>query len=279
MMAPTPLETVLLVSGDARVFLAPTRGGMATRFVVGDRHVFFLDESTLLDTSKNVRGGNPILFPSPGKLEGDRFVRDGKTGAMGQHGFARNASWAIVATQADSVTLRIEATDATRAVYPWDCAATYRYRLDGRRLRIEQRFENKGSTPMPFGAGFHPYFHVPQADKAKTRIPTNARRAWDNARKAIVELTTPIDLTAAEVDLHLLDHGSSAARLELAGGHAIDVRASEHFRRWVVWTLGGRDFVCLEPWTSPGNALNTGDDLLVAQPDEAMELWTEIAFV
>ncbi|HVH42615.1 MAG TPA: galactose mutarotase, partial [Labilithrix sp.] len=101
----------------------------------------------------------------------------------------------------------------------------------------------------------------------------------DNAKKETIELRAPIDLTAAEVDLHLIDHRENAARLELGDGHHIEVRASEAFTRWVIWTIAGRDFVCVEPWTSPGNALNTGEALLVAPPGNAVDLWTEIAFV
>jgi len=31
-----------------------------------------------------------------------------------------------------------------------------------------------------------------------------------------------------------------------------------------VWTLRGRDFVCVEPWTARANALNDGQALAVA---------------
>ncbi len=69
MNAPTALETIALESGSSRVLVAPSRGAIITRLSVGDRQVLYLDESTLLDPSKNVRGGIPVLFPSPGRLE------------------------------------------------------------------------------------------------------------------------------------------------------------------------------------------------------------------
>jgi galactose mutarotase-like enzyme len=31
----------------------------------------------------------------------------------------------------------------------------------------------------------------------------------------------------------------------------------------VVWTLKGRDFVCVEPWSAPANALNDGGAIIV----------------
>jgi galactose mutarotase-like enzyme len=84
------------------------------------------------------------------------------------------------------------------------------------------------------------------------------------------------DLTAAEVDLHLLDHGSTEGSL-VTGDLAVALRGSAEFTRWVVWTLRGRDFVCVEPWTCPGNALNTGEGLIVLAPGEARALKLTIA--
>lgn len=271
---PTKLETILLTAGNARAHIAPDRGGMVTRFSVGDRRILFLDESTLVDPTKNVRGGVPVLFPSPGKLVDDHWTRNGAEGVMGQHGFARNAAWTVVSQEPDVVTLRIASTDATRAVYPWDFVVTYRYALRDTTLRIDQRFENTGTTPMPFGAGFHPYFEV--KNKAAASVPTHATKAFDNTTKTVIDLVGPIDLTAKEVDLHLIDHGASEALLVLEDAR-IAVRGSDAFRRWVIWTVAGKDFVCVEPWTSPGNALNTGESLLVAEPGQAVELWTEIS--
>jgi len=66
------LETVTLHDPDidARVLLSPARGGIVTRFSVGGRPVLFLDDATLADETKNIRGGVPVLFPSPGPLAG-----------------------------------------------------------------------------------------------------------------------------------------------------------------------------------------------------------------
>ncbi|HSQ68147.1 MAG TPA: galactose mutarotase [Polyangiaceae bacterium] len=273
------LETLELRDTEARslLVLAPARGGMATRLSLGGRHRFFLDESTLRDPSKNVRGGNPVLFPSPGKLEDDRYERDGHEGSLGQHGFARSLPWEVVSTATEgaaAATLRLSSSDATRGAYPWEFVAEYKYILRGKVLRIEQRFSNAGGEPMPFGAGFHPYFHVKQADKGAARIGTSATRAFDNVTKKDVELSQPLSLTRKEVDLHLLDHGARPCTLSWPGTTLV-VRGSPEYTHWVVWTLQGKDFVCVEPWTCPGNALNTGDRLLTVAPGETRELWVE----
>jgi len=275
----TPLETVVLDDAEtqAAVAIAPARGGMVTRFHVGRSPVLFLDPDTLVDETKNVRGGNPVLFPSPGPLAGDRFTRDGRSGSMKQHGFARNRAWKVIDTKGTrEVTLELASDDATRAVYPWDFVARLRYALEGTTLTIETRVENTGTktegrdtaATMPFALGFHPYFHIPDADKARARIPTGATRAYDNVTKTMIEVRGPIDLTAKEVDLHLVDHGVNSATLH-RGDDSIVVTASPAFGRWVVWTLAGKDFVCLEPWTAAANALNTGEKLLTLAPGES----------
>jgi galactose mutarotase-like enzyme len=263
------------------VLLAPARGAIVTSFRVGDRELFYLDPATLNDVTKNVRGGNPVLFPSPGKLEGDAWSRDGRSGAMKQHGFARTLPWSTRATGTDgaaSVTLTLTSSDATRAQYPWDFRADFTFALNAKRLRMTQHVQNTSNSnshgAMPFGLGFHPYFRV--ADKSRARIDTRATRAFDNLVKRVVPFTG-FDLTQPEVDVHLLDHGSRESAIHLSDGAQIEVRASEEFATWVVWTLAEKDFVCLEPWTCPGNALNTGERLITLSPGEARETWIEIA--
>lgn len=277
----TGLETVVLrdPSHDSTVAIAPSRGGIVTRFAVGGRPVLFLDESTLLDPAKNIRGGVPVLFPSPGALAGDRYARGGAAGSMKQHGFARQRPWTVTAQTGREATLTLIADEATRAQYPWEFALTIGYALDGARLRITQRVENRGATAMPFGMGFHPYFAVADGEKARTSVPTDATRAWDNRSKSTVALTGPIDLAAPEVDLHLVDHGRDDATLALADGARVVVSASPEFTRWVIWTVAGKDFVCVEPWTAPGDALNTGAGLIELAPGESRALWTEIALI
>ncbi len=280
---PDAIETLELRDEDAKsiLVLAPARGGIATRLALGGKHAFFLDESTLRDSTKNVRGGNPVLFPQPGKLEGDAYVHGGRTYAMKQHGFARTLPWTVETTRtSDSAeaTLVLASNDTTRASYPWDFRAEYTYSLRGKKLRITQRFTNESTSdahgPMPFGAGFHPYFHVRQAHKRGMVLGTKATRAFDNLSKRTGPMEA-FDLTRDEVDLHLEDHGDGPFTMTW-GEQALVLRASPEMSRWVVWTLKGKDFVCVEPWTCAGNALRTGQGLIELAKGETRELWFEI---
>ncbi|WP_437757826.1 galactose mutarotase [Sorangium sp. So ce1389] len=282
------IPTVELADTDAasRAVLAPARGGILTELTVGGRELLYLDRATFDDPTANVRGGNPVLFPSPGKLAGDAWSTSGAAGQMRQHGFARALPWSLddrgtLASGGAYARLGLRSSEATRAQYPWDFRAEFTYTLRGRALRIDLRITNEtgeGAPPMPFGAGFHPYFAVAQADKPRASIETRATRAFDNTSKKEVPFSG-FDLTQPEVDLHLLDHGSTESALSIAGdpGVRIAVRGSPEFTRWVVWTLRGKDFVCLEPWTCPGNALNTGEHLIHLPSQQTRALWIELS--
>lgn len=265
-------EAVTLQASGALASLVPGRGALISRWVSGGRERLYLDEATLADRSKNVRGGVPLLFPAPGKLEGGRYARGGREGAMKQHGFARDLGWTVDARSDAAATLTLASSDATRAVYGWEFLLTLRVTLSAARLRLDLRVENTGGDPMPCGFGIHPYFLV--RDKAAATITTAATRAYDNVTGTIVPFRA-FDLATGETDLHLLDHGSAASTLSADGGH-VTLRTSPEFGRWVVWTLPGKEFVCVEPWTSPGNALNTGEDLLVLAPGSARDLWIDL---
>jgi galactose mutarotase-like enzyme len=276
-MSFTALETVVLVHDSSRVVIAPARGGMVTRFDVGDRPVLFLDEASLIDPTKNVRGGNPVLFPSPGPLTGEAFRRDGKAGRMKQHGFARQEVWSVIAQTDREVTIELASNDATRAQYPWDFVARLRYALAGATLTVETRIESRSDGPLPFALGFHPYFHVPDAEKSRARIDTDATRGFDNVTKTMVDVRSPIDLTQKEVDLHLVDHKPHSATLQRGDRDRIVVTGDPEFGRWVVWTVAGKDFVCLEPWTAAADALNSGEGLLSLSPGASKTLTMTIA--
>jgi len=276
---PTLGELLTLRDDDAKSMVAmyPERGALVTSFSVSGTELLYLDEATLRDPNQNVRGGVPVLFPSPGKLEGDAWRRAGQGGQMKQHGFARNLAWTIretASTPSASATLSLESNAATLAQYPWAFRAELTFTLAGTCLRIASRIRNDSGTSMPFALGYHPYFKV--ADKTQLRIDSQATRAFDNVRKRDVPFHG-FDLTLDEVDVHLLDHPSTESALRFADGSLIRVSASPDFVRWVVWTRAGKDFVCLEPWTAPGNALNSGEHLVELPPAAEHVSWVEIA--
>jgi galactose mutarotase-like enzyme len=263
---PGQLDTYLLrdTTKDTEVAVVPERGGMVTRFRAGGREVLYLDPATLIDRSKNVRGGIPVLFPFAGRLAGGTYTANGVSYAMSQHGFARNEPFRVAEQETRdraAITLSLTSNDASRAVFPWDFEVRLTYALAGNTLSVEQAYTGHGPGEMPLHAGFHPYFLVPDAEKARAEITTDASKVFDNVTGKS-EPFTGFDLTNPEVDLHLLDHRARSTRLSIGRKPAVTLEMDPSFTTLVVWTLAGKDFVCVEPWTAPGNALNTGSHLI-----------------
>jgi galactose mutarotase-like enzyme len=255
-------------TSNTRATLVPERGALVTHFTVGPREVLFLDELTLNDLKKNVRGGIPILFPIAGKLAGETYELDGQRYGMKQHGFARNRAWSVVQEldAVPAITLGLRSDDETRAVFPFEFEVQLTFTVSAGKLTIDQSYVNHSSRPMPLHFGFHPYFFVPNAEKSRTTIRTDATQAFDNTR-GVREPFRGCDLSLPEVDCFLLDHKPRESTLERPDRSKVTLEMDGSFSTLVVWTLADKEYVCLEPWSAPGNALNSREHLLMLGPD------------
>ncbi|MBF5044647.1 aldose epimerase [Aggregicoccus sp. 17bor-14] len=268
---------VTLVEGPSRAEIVPERGALVSRFSVASEPVLFLDERTLADPKKSVRGGIPLLFPSPGVIPGGKYAVDGREVSMRKHGFARDLPWTLEAQEADRAVLRLESSEQTRREFPWDFEARLFVRLQGPALHLAFQVKNRDARRMPLHLGMHPYFYVPQPQKAHVRIETDATRAFDNLQGRERPFQG-FPLEDPEVDLHLLDHSPHGTVVHRGQGlRPVRLAWSPEFHTMVVWTLGGRDFVCVEPWTARGGALKTGEGLLWLAPGETRALQLSIA--
>lgn len=106
-------------------------------------------------------GHAPLLFPIVGALTDDRYRLGERTFAMAKHGFARRSEFALVEADASSALFRLEASEASRAVYPFDFRLDMAFALTGATLAMTATVSNHGDTPMPFSFGYHPAFAWP----------------------------------------------------------------------------------------------------------------------
>lgn len=253
------------------VEVVPDRGGIVTRWAVGDRELLYLDRDRYADPNLSIRGGIPILFPICGNLPDNCYqLPSGDTGILKQHGFARDLPWAVTGydlRESASLTLTLESTPDTLAVFPFPFRLEFTYRLKGTQLDIIQKHHNQGDRPMPFSTGLHPYFTV--ADKAALTLDLPATRYFDQKTQAIEPYTGQLDFDREELDLRFGEISRPQASVVDRTHHsALDLSFDDSYSTLVFWTLKGKDFYCLEPWSAPRNALNTGEHLLWVAPGE-----------
>ncbi|MHB9095717.1 MAG: aldose epimerase family protein [Eubacteriales bacterium] len=237
----------------------PARGGILTEFLVKGIPLLYLDRETLLDPNKNVRGGNPVLFPICGPLEDGRYTLDGRQYEMKQHGLARNMRWEVADVACSEASARITlktASDAqTREAYPFDFSLSFTYLIEAGRITIEQRYLNNSPADMPFYAGFHPYFYAPGAKAVYLNIPSGS--CYDIKSGLTVEYNGKLNLNAQpETNLVFTDLCENRVSFDRTDGYRVTVKFDDSFRYIVLWNLQNKEFLCVEPWMGSNYDLN-----------------------
>jgi galactose mutarotase-like enzyme len=245
----------------------PHRGGIVIRWNINGQEIFYLDEERLLDPALSVRGGNPILFPICGNLPNNTYTVGDQTYELIQHGFARNMPWVVVNQTATSLELALESTPETLSVYPFEFLFKIAYTLEGESLVVRSHITNRSAQTMPFSLGFHPYFAA--VDKSNLSFDLPGLNQYDNVTKETTSFTGKVNLNVPELDIALFP--VTDARSAMKGDRTIELTCDKIFTTLVVWTVEGKPFVCLEPWTSQRNAMNTGIDLTHVEPGASIE--------
>ena len=288
----------------------PARGFNAYRWRVGGEEILYCD-AAFFDGSKPTRSGWPILFPFPNRIRAGRFAWNGvayqwplndPSGTNAIHGFVVGRPWRIIDHGADAtqawVTASFEVScDAPEMTSQWPGASVLQltYRLAANSLRVEATVANVGTTPLPFGLGFHPYFRVAPfgGDQACIDIaagkqwqlndclPTGStvNFGWQQQRFA----TTQLDDLFTDVPMCRADARHSGA-MESDEGRRLVVEASRDFGQVVVFTPPHRQAICFEPYTCTTDAINLqqqGIDagLIVLPPAERWHGWVQVEIV
>ena len=255
-------------SSSSQLEVVPERGGIITRWRVQGQEILYLDEERFEDPQLSVRGGIPILFPICGNLPENTYTYKGQQYKLKQHGFARDLPWRAVGCvyeQGVSLQADLHTNEQTLAVYPFDFQLVLTYQIKGNSLIIYQHYTNKSSEPMPFSSGFHPYFLTHDKTQLEFEIPS---REYQNQKTGEVQpFNGTFDFNQDEIDVAFKQlSGNSATVIDHSCRLKLTLEYDDIYSTLVFWTLKGKDFYCLEPWSAPRNALNTGENLTVLEP-------------
>ena len=297
-----PDRTIVLNSADnTQALIAPDLGGWLLRYARhfedrGWEEALYCSQEVVDRYPVEMYAGNPLLFPLVSwNMVGERkhfYQWEGRTWEMPQHGFARRLPWQVTHRTPESVTLELKDDEGTRKNYPFSFFHQITYGLRDGRLFWNQKIENRGTGPLPFSTGFHPYLYVPLTDQGRRRdsficIPecrkVSPRGAWSGftrepfpVREWSVnsEMEGTLFLTDLEKrELRLVD---PFRKLEIV----LNFEAAPKHRFVALWTRSPESpFYCLEPWTSLPNSFGRKEeDLILLQPGESFQasMWLEI---
>jgi len=247
--------------------IVPQRGAIVSSWKVNRhqellfQHQYFWDENL-----NDLPGGIPFCFPNCGRLELNdqlgRYQVDNKTYNMPIHGFAWQLPWTIEDQQSDSIQLALQSSTQTRMLYPFDFKVQLIYRVTSNQILCQQRFCNTGNTPMPYSAGFHPYFLTEPKQEYTIDFNATQRYQYNNQLTEVAPHTSllklPQALSAPEIN-EQLNKLSALSAIEISHpkkGRIIIQSESKQFNHLQLYTDPELPFFCAEPWMSPPNALN-----------------------
>jgi galactose mutarotase-like enzyme len=276
--------------GESRLILSPGHGARILTWQQQGREVIHWPATADWQNILKVRGGNPILFPFAARhfVDGKKDLwRDaqGVVRPMPQHGFARDAKFAVVEEEGPAVRLRLTDSEATRNDYPFafqfDVVMTL---LAPAQLEIRFETTNRATAPLPYYAGHHFYLAIPHAERGGWTLDLPCE-AWGRQKPngAIAHETPNAEMLRLD-DPAIIDRFQikpRAERITLAHGESgrslvFDLGAPGSVPWYAVttWTEApDSDFFCVEPWLGLPNAIHHGEGLRWIDPG-AMETAT-----
>ncbi len=262
----------------SRIEVVPERGGIISKWKIQGQDILYLDQERFANAQLSVRGGIPILFPICGNLPNNLFIYNDKKYQLKQHGFARDSQWKVIEQSLDNsakITLELESNEQTHLVYPFDFQLIFSYELNGNKLIINQSYTNNSREKMPFSVGFHPYFWC--RDKSKLELDIPANEYQDQITKAIYNFDGYLDYNQEEIDIAFKKlHKNYTSLIDHQRRLKVTINYSNLFSTLVFWTVKGKEYVCLEPWSAPRNALNTEEQLNYLEPGQTEQVILEM---
>ncbi|KAL8764312.1 MAG: hypothetical protein Q9184_000017 [Pyrenodesmia sp. 2 TL-2023] len=243
----------------------------------------FLSSKAVLDGSKPVRGGIPLVFPVFGPPKADHA-----TSQLPQHGFARNSKWEYLGKSSSessslpnskgdaSVKLDFGLSDSMIDTSKWNYSfnLTYSVTLSQDNLETSLVVRNTGSSNYDFQVLFHSYFAVD--DISRTTVSgledaafidkTQGAKEVEPAKKplSISSETDRVYTTAADKPIIIAEDGSK--RYEITRDMLNDVVV---WNPWIEKAKGMADFgpeggyrkmICVEAGSvNAWNILEAGD--------------------
>lgn len=260
-------------TATTQVSVVPERGGIITSWLFNEQEIFYMDTERFTNPTLSVRGGIPLLFPICGNLVNDTYTINGKTYQLVQHGFTRNLAWTVSEqshSNGASLTVNLKSNEETRAVYPFNFELNYIYTLQGSNLEMRYRHTNLSQEPMPFATGIHPYFYAPDKSKLIFNLPSSQFEIKGD--DTVQTFSGKFDFEQEEIDFAFINLSKEPAVVtDQSRNLKLTISYDNNYSTLVFWTVKGKDFYCLEPWSAPRNSLNTGKYLLTAQPGETVE--------
>lgn len=204
------------------------------RPAAGAEDVLFLSRAARFEPGQAIRGGIPVIFP--------QFAG---RGPFVRHGFARTSFWhplppeiaPPVADGESAVTLRLDDSPETQALWPHPFRAELTVTLAPGRLAVALAVENRARGALEFTAALHTYLRVDDVSEAE--VTGLAGAGYESGAEGVERAVERAEAVRVAGELDRIYHDVPTP-LELrgaAGGRTVTVTADD-FADVVLWNPG-----------------------------------------
>ena len=216
----------------------------------------------------------PVLFPICSRLIDNRYILNGKEYEMPVvHGFGRYLDFEVEYHDGESLVMLATDNEETRKQFPFAFDLRISYQLKGNTIKIGYDVLNKSEETMYFSIGAHEGYALP-GGLTDYKLVFPQKETFETHRMAgggLIDRWDKIqpDGNILELKPELMDYGTlifdkslskSCVLARKDGSRAIRVNYQD-FKYFLVWTVPGYDFVCLEPWCGLPDEVGTDHDI------------------
>lgn len=210
---------------------------------------------------------SPILFPIVGKVKDGKYLVDGNTYELPQHGLARTREFNMIEKKEDYIEFELLWSEYTLNIYPFKFSLRLSYKLLENGVKVGYKVINLDNKDIYFSIGGHPAFMCPLMDEENFEDYYFEFNKIENAN--IMKLNSTTGYFSGITNQYF--HNESIVNLSLdlfkddalvfsdLKSNLISLKSKNHnktlsmdfsgFPYLALWTKAtGAPFICIEPW-------------------------------
>jgi aldose 1-epimerase len=233
--------------------------------------------------------GIPFLHPWANRLADFRYAVAGQEVELDRdsslvrieehdlpiHGLAPyGLQWEVVDEREDGLRAQVEFDRERLELFPFPHRLSVEVTLGDDGLTIQTTLSAAAAVPVPVAFGYHPYLVLPGVPRPEweVELPVDQRLVLDDNLIPTGEEEAPGFRGGPLEDRSLDDAYTMPERPRpftvAGGGRTLGIEFLEGYTHAQVFAPAGKDLICFEPMTAPGNALRSHEGLRLAPPGE-----------
>ena len=159
------MSEIILENYLLRLIVDPEKGACILAFFVNKDNSWISLMPDVRSGATDLKAACFLMIPYSNRIENGRFVFEGTEYQLKNkenhsiHGDTRNRAWRIEEADSDKVRFFLNSREHQDINWPWPFDAQVEYFLDQNTFTSKITLWNRGTSVMPAGFGWHPYYN------------------------------------------------------------------------------------------------------------------------